>query len=221
MIQLSRTGTVVSGSPADLERLRDQFEREHLVLLPRFLDPGLFQFIQSDIHRAEFQEYVHDHLVPPARELVMNGGLAPGLLELLLMNDPKLFDAMQRICGSGAIGSFTGRVYRMLPGPEHHDAWHDDVGHARMIAISVNLSTDVYAGGVLEIRDRESHTVVREIANTGAGDAIVFRVSPRLEHRVTEVTGAVPKTAYAGWFCAEPVFDLLTHIRTSAAPPAR
>jgi hypothetical protein len=38
------------------------------------------------------------------------------------------------------------------------------------------------------------------VNNTGFGDAILFRISKDLEHRVTEVVGEVAKTAYAGWF---------------------
>lgn len=213
MIQVTRSGTVVSVPRARLEMLRARFEADHCVLLPRFLEPGLCRFLQAEIGRAEFHEHVHPNLVPPVRDLTMNGNLAQGLIDLLLMNDPKLFEVVRFITGCDVIGSFTGRVYRMIPGQHHYDAWHDDVAHSRMVAISINLSAGVYDGGVLEIRDRTSGTVVHQVANTGPGDAILFRLSRGLEHRVTEVVGAIPKTAFAGWFCSEPVFDLRTAIR--------
>ena len=111
-----------------------------------------------------------------------------------------------------------GALYRMHASDEHYDSWHHDCAHSRMIAVSINLSSDVYSGGVLQIRERESGAIVHEVANTGVGDAIVFRVSPDLEHRVTAVKGAVAKTAYAGWFCSEPVFDLLSEIHQPAQP---
>jgi hypothetical protein len=44
------------------------------------------------------------------------------------------------------------------------------------------------------------------VANTGAGDAVLFRIAERLEHRVTSLRGDVPRTAYAGWFLREPRF---------------
>ena len=50
--------------------------------------------------------------------------------------------------------------------------------------MSVNFSTGVYAGGVLRIRDRESGKIVSEVANVGIGDAVIFRLSDRLEHRI-------------------------------------
>jgi hypothetical protein len=78
-----------------------------------------------------------------------------------------------------------------------------------MVAMSINLSAKPYSGGVLEIRTRESGKVLHRTANTGPGDAILFRVAPGLQHRVTAVEGEVPRTAYAGWFIAGTDFALL------------
>jgi hypothetical protein len=97
-------------------------------------------------------------------------------------------------------------VYRLTPGV-HDDSWHDDLsGSHRMIALSLNLSAAAYSGGTLQIRDRSSGEIVHEAANTGVGDAVLFRISPQLEHRVSRVDGAVARTAYAGWFQTEPAF---------------
>ena len=70
------------------------------------------------------------------------------------------------------------------------------------MALSINLSTDVYGGGTFELRDRQTKAPLAQINNTGFGDALLFRVSNNLEHRVTEVVGKVAKTACAGWFRA-------------------
>jgi hypothetical protein len=45
---------------------------------------------------------------------------------------------------------------------------------------------------------------LQEVTNTGLGDAIVFRLSDDLQHRINEVRGAQPKTAFAGWFRSDP-----------------
>jgi hypothetical protein len=66
------------------------------------------------------------------------------------------------------------------------------------------LSTDVYEGGVLQIRRAGSQQILCEAHNTGFGDALVFRVDTGLEHRITPVEGNVPKTAMAGWFKSKP-----------------
>ena len=98
-----------------------------------------------------------------------------------------------------------GRVYRMIPGSGHYDSWHSDmIGH-RMIGMSINLSPEPYSGGVFQLRERDSEQILYEVANTGLGDAILFRLADHLQHRITDVDGTIPKTAFAGWFQSEPV----------------
>jgi hypothetical protein len=46
--------------------------------------------------------------------------------------------------------------------------------------MSVNLSPLPYAGGVFQMRERESVCSIVEFANIGWDDAILFRVSGRL-----------------------------------------
>ena len=132
-------------------------------------------------------------------ELLLKPGRAFALLAFLI-NDPELFEAVREISGCERIRSFTGRVYRMVPGAGHRGAWHDDLIEGRSVAMNLNLGTEPYSGGVLEIRDRDSKVVLHRVANTGPGDAVIFRISPSLEHRVTPVEGTVPKTAYVGFF---------------------
>ncbi|MEO6060810.1 MAG: 2OG-Fe(II) oxygenase, partial [Thermoflexales bacterium] len=106
-----------------------------------------------------------------------------------------------------------GRVYRMAPGEGHFDSWHGDVGQGRQIALSINLGSADYEGGLLQLArsDSDSSDLLAEIANTGAGDALVFRIAPWLRHRVTDIAGTVAKTAYAGWFRTYPDFQTLWH----------
>jgi hypothetical protein len=70
--------------------------------------------------------------------------------------------------------------------------------------MSINLSLEEYQGGELQIRETRSGKIVSEIANTGLGDAVLFPISPELEHRVLPVRGDRAKIAFAGWFRAEP-----------------
>jgi hypothetical protein len=81
--------------------------------------------------------------------------------------------------------------------------------------MSVNLGRQIYSGGVLQIRESESGRIVHEVANTGFGDAVVFRLSHGLKHRVTDVQGGVPREAFAGWFKSEPEF--LSYFKPSPA----
>jgi 2OG-Fe(II) oxygenase superfamily len=202
MIQVTRQGTEFSSSSEALEDLRTQFERRHYFLLPGLLEPGLLDLIQRQIDRGEFRERVHER-IDSNKELCLVANAAFGAL-LFLMNDEKLFQIIQDITRCDRINCFEGRVYRVNPGDGHHDSWHDDIGEDRLVGMSINLSRAVYSGGVLQIRNRESRKVLSEAANTGSGDALVFRLSRDFQHRITEVEGSASKTAFAGWFRAQP-----------------
>jgi hypothetical protein len=207
MIRLTRQGTVFSGSVENLEELQVEFARRHYLRLPALLDAELLDFVQQKIDAGEFEERVHEGIASN-RELCMTGNAAFGAL-LFVMNDEKLFRTIQDLTGCGQIRCFAGRVYRVNPGEGHHDSWHNDIGEDRLVGMSINLSREVYSGGVLQIRDHDSREIVGEVNNVRAGDAVVFRLSPTLQHRITEVDGQTSKTAFAGWFKAEPNFSVM------------
>lgn len=215
MIQLTRGGTIVSTSAGDLERYRGEFDRAHAVRLPGLVEPALVTSIQATFDRAAFQDEAVEGL--PARNLTLVDHPGASVFNLLLMNDRRLFDFVQAITGCPRIGSFAGRLYRMLPGLDHYPSWHDDLVDGRLVAITINLSERPYSGGVLQIRDRVSGAILNELDNAVPGDAILFRLSPRVQHRVTPVAGSATKTAFSGWFRDEPLPDLLTSIRVQSA----
>ena len=105
----------------------------------------------------------------------------------------------------------------MIPDCGHYDSWHDDLIEHRIIAMSINLSTEIYSGGLLQIRNRNSEEIIQEVANVGFGDAIVFRLANSLQHRITNVEGIVPKTAFAGWFRSQP--DFLSFLSKEPSEP--
>jgi hypothetical protein len=208
MIQIRNTGFAFSVSDEELKRMRDQFGAKKYILLPLFLAAGFLQVIRNKIARAKFFEKVHGDSVRLSVEHCMENNAATAALHLAV-NSPEFFQFIQRATGCGRIGCFEGRVYRMVPGQNHYDSWHNDVKDGRILAMSINLSTGVYEGGVLQIRDRESGQVLQEVANTGPGDAIIFRISPTLQHRLTDVTGTEAKTAFAGWFKPSPKYQVV------------
>ncbi len=134
----------------------------------------------------------------------------PGLfgLFLLTLNDPALFSAIEAVTQCGPIGCFTGRVYRRhnSDGRAHHYPWHNDVSDDRLVGLSINLGREPYEGGVLQIRDAATLQPISEMANTVAGDAMLFRISDAIEHQVTPVTGDTFRMVLAGWFCRTPRF---------------
>ena len=196
VLQLTRQGAVWHDRDRGLERLRDEFDERHLVKVPQLIEPQLLQWVDREIERAQFRERAH-HAI--ATELCMQENACTGLLQFLV-NDTGMYRLIEEVSGCRPISFFLGRVYRRLPNGRHYDSWHSDVHVERQVGMSVNLSADVYEGGVLEVRDADSERALASIANVGFGDAILFRIAPALEHRVSDVTGAFPKTAYAGWF---------------------
>jgi 2OG-Fe(II) oxygenase superfamily len=201
-IRITRAGTEATLSEADVRAMRESFDSSHCIRLPGLIAADLLAVLLERITRARFEERVHDG-IQSNRELWMTEPCLTGVLHVLGNSRP-LCELVETVSGRGPIRSFAGRVYRVVPGCGHHDAWHDDMVGDRVVAMSVNLSAEPFEGGVLQIRERATRRIVHEIANTGPGDAIVFRLSSALEHRITEIRGRGAKTAFAGWFRSVP-----------------
>jgi hypothetical protein len=204
MLQISRSGVVVSGSEADIERARADFEKQDWVRLPAILDRELLEIAQSQLCASQFEEKTANLY----RELTVADSALPFAL-LLLLNNARLFKLIEEITGCGHIGCFRGRIYRIVPGANHHVEWHTDLNGTRLVALSVNLNSEPYEGGVLSIREAATKRVLCELTNSGFGDAILFRIDERLQHRVSDVEGTVAKTALAGWFESAPDYRTL------------
>jgi hypothetical protein len=180
---------------------RGTFDRHHWVKLPHLVGGPLLQHVQREMARATFVEVRHTSVTPPSIDVCMPPNALSAMLELLC-NDPAVLRAVEAVTGCGPLVRFNGFVYRLTPGAGHHHNWHNDVLHGRRVGMSVNLEPAPYEGGTLMIRERDGEGVIAEIENTGAGDAVLFRIDPALQHRATPVTRGV-KTAFAGWFRSE------------------
>jgi len=205
MIQVTQTGLRVSDASTLVGRLRADFERRHFVRLRGFLPKPLLGVVRREVERGVFYERTHAG-IDDNKELCLRANTtAAGLLHMLL-NGEELFDLVERITSCGPIGCFRGRVYRVVPGCGHHDAWHSDVARHRLVALSINLSFESYRGGTLQLRHGGSKRVLCSVPNAGFGDAILFRIDRGLEHRITDIEGETGKTAFAGWFHSRPRF---------------
>lgn len=202
LIQLTRSGTVFSGTRENVERLAAQFRTQHYVRLYQLLEPTLLDLVCRGLEQASFQLRVYEGL---CKDLWPDDTRTTTFLNFLC-NNQNLFEIVEAITGCGHLGCFVGKVYRMVPHQGHTDSWHDDVINERKVALSINLSPKIYRGGILQIRDCRSKKILSRIASTGFGDGVIFRIADHLEHRRTDVQGDVPKTAFAGWFKSEPDF---------------
>ena len=206
MIQLQQSRVVIE--PGDITSLKMQFRRSHYLVLPKVLESSLLDFLISRFRDTKWRRKAHSFIRVESVPMDQLG------LEVLhfLMNAPNFLNFVEEISEIKPISWCGGRVYRMLPNSGHHDSWHDDDIKNRLVGISINLSPVPYCGGVFQMREQGSKRLLVQIANTGLGDAMLFRISGNLEHQVTEVTGSQPKTAFVGWFqSGEP--DLATRLK--------
>ena len=213
-LQLNRSRLVLTGSRSELIRMRREFERASCIVLPKFLDSALLAVLQEQVAKGEFSAEDHDGF---GRDYPMRDNPASQVLNFLF-NDPRLLGAIGGLTGCRTIRSFAGSVRRLIGGPGNNLSWHGDNVRGRSVAISLNLGTEPYRGGLLQIRDRGSKRMIHEVANTGLGDAVVFRLSRSLEHRNTKIRGKVAKTAFSGWFAdADGLVDAFEMTRAQLA----
>jgi hypothetical protein len=204
---------VFFGSDADIERARSDFEQQDWVRLPAVLDRELWNMIQEQLAASNLEGETAS--IYPAFN-VSDSAI------VLLLNNAQLFKIVEQITGCKHIGCLRGRSYRIVPGASHYPdpthyqrpyeiltGWHTDLNGTRLLALSINLNTEPYEGGGLTIRERKTKRIVSELTNPGFGDAILFRIDERLEHRVSDVEGTVPKIAFSGWFESEPDYRTL------------
>jgi hypothetical protein len=215
VIQLTRKGTVFSGSNTDLRALRAQFERDDYIIIPKLIEPDLMDIVLRRIEAAPFQREEYNGIVSQS---IMNDPATFHIFSFL-MNAPAFHRFVERVTACRRIAGFRGRVYRMSAARNDQITWHTDVFDHRLIAISLNLTPQHFQGGVLQIKHRGSDEILHEVRNTGLGDALLLRVARRLKHRVLPVEGDVPRTAMSGWFRWEKQ-DFHTSLRDASKFPA-
>ncbi len=207
VLQINRTCTLVGKDAPERRALRRHFDAHHWIRLPGLLERALLDQVRRGVAAAAFVAVRHEAVTPPSVDVCMQPNAISGMLELVC-NDAAMCRALEALTGCRPLVRFNGFVYRLAPGAGQHH-WHNDVAHDRRLAMSINLEPEPCTGGLLQIRERQSGRVLEEVANTGFGDAIVFRIDPALQHRATVVTSGV-KTAFAGWFrSAEPLGQAL------------
>lgn len=213
VVELGERGTVVHAGSGQIDALREQFATRHFVRLPRLLGPPLLDRLLHDIEECEFSTRVHEGV---GIETGLARRARPVRALEFLANSPALFDLVTDVTGCDPIGCFDGRVFRMSAEVGHHDGWHDDWDGNRLVAMSVNLSAELYEGGSLQLRHRGSPGG-QTIDNHGLGDALIFRIGSEFEHRIADLRGTRARTAYAGWFVSAPNF--MDAIRRAPRPP--
>lgn len=184
--------------------LRDHFERRHWVLLRGLIGPRFLAELHDELERAPFAPRADSM----AGELTLYEHVPLVARMLFLVNDPAVHRAVEAATGIERIARFDGRINRRAATPDHYHVWHDDVdGERRLVAMSLNLSTEPYEGGVLQLRRKGAAEPPDDVPAPSPGDALLFRVRSDLEHCVTAVSAGT-RTSLVGWFGSEPPWPL-------------
>jgi hypothetical protein len=211
MLQITGTGTLTADQE-QIECLREQFMAQQLLKLPAFLEASVLKRILSHLETATFAPdlYLSNKTdLRIGKEMAIDVTNAAASILTMLLNSSRLLRIMEQITNVSPLRCFMGRIYRCLPDSDHHILWHDDNVNNRLLGISVNLSKEPFAGGVLQLREKGTQRILAEAANTGLGDAVIFPISSDIEHRTTLLEGKVARTSGAGWFHSQPAFPTL------------
>jgi hypothetical protein len=193
-VQIQRKGLVID--QAQVGKLCAEFRETHWVRLPQLLEPSILDFLQARLDNSQWESMSHGKI---GEEYITNDLPTTSLLHFV-MNRPKFRTVIEEITDRKGLQWFRGRVYRMIAGAGHHDNWHSDMAYSNEIGMSLNLSRNIFRGGLFMLQESGSKRVLTRVANTGPGDALIFRISPDLHHRISDLEGDEPKTAFAGWF---------------------
>jgi hypothetical protein len=211
--EITRNGFRAASPRAGVD-LRDALRTSPAVRLERLVEPSLLEEWVRAVDAAEFA--IRTHKNPeywggkPPSDYKIVGDLLPGRF-MFSTNDPPLLEIIETGADAGPIGSFLGVITRSTSSPDMHDRWHNDMTGTNVIALSLNLSRERYNGGQLLMRDVASGNILFEGTHGGTGDALLFRLSEELQHRVKPVDDGPARTVFTGWFRREPNFkDVMT-----------
>ncbi|HTA46535.1 MAG TPA: 2OG-Fe(II) oxygenase [Bryobacteraceae bacterium] len=202
MVQL--TQTAILQDPEDIPRLKQEFAETGCALLPNFLAPGILRRAMEWVQSARFEETQEkDEHRGVFGTTLLAPGTEPALFLLkFILNRNDLYRFSEQVTDCEKIANFHGRLHRTTPRAEQHIDWHQDLAEGRTLGICINLSSEPYTGGVLEIRNPE-HRMTAAVGRGNPGDACFFRIDRGWQHRLTPVESGC-RTVGVGWFRTAP-----------------
>jgi hypothetical protein len=198
LIQVGQSGTADSLSSARVRRLRRRFRSIPVLRLPGLLEPTLRRFL---IERTRRLRLVPSAAYDRAEDLpdVRLGNVVSALL-----SDPAFCKTISAIIGKTACG-FRGTFCRRRSGAARFSRWHADMlGSHRLVGLTINLSPAPFKGGVFQIRSRRAPRREWSFSHGAAGDAMLFGIGERWQHRGTRIEGRHAKTIFVGFFYDAP-----------------
>ena len=174
------------------------FARHRAMVVRDAVEPTLLASLMKTCEATDWTPDLHllgDFLTEPTPKVAR-------AVELLLMH-PALLRWLESTTNCGPLAGTQGHIARTQPEENHRLRWHNDLNvPRRRLAITINLGTAAYEGAVFELRDVASQETLFRFVHDRPGDAVIFEVSSRSEHRVTRMVSGGPRQVFAGWFLA-------------------
>lgn len=190
----------------NIQYYQEEYAKTGSFLLSGFLHAGALNNILRKLKEVRFEtKFEIDEQNKFGKTLFVPQNNPVLFIFQLLLNNIELFSVLQNITGCDNIGNFVGRIHRSEEGGQHGIEWHGDNSDNRLLAMTLGLDTCDYSGGKLQMRETGSEKIIREFGHINAGDAVIFKISPGLQHRLT-VLETGQRTVGVGWFRSEPDF---------------
>jgi hypothetical protein len=190
-----------------IQNYKDEFAATNCIFVPQLLSGPVLDKLLTKLESTTFETKYEKDSSGKFGEVLFVPLPNPAVFTFqLLLNNRDFFSMLEEVTGCATIENFMGRIHRSIGGDDHGIAWHSDNSDNRLLAITLCLGTDDYTGGKLQLRKKESENIIREFGQLNAGDAIIFKISAGLQHRLTTVdTGK--RTVGVGWFRSAPDFN--------------
>lgn len=198
-----------------IEQYRAEFEETHCVFFPGLLKKNVLQNLLNKLDKINFlTKFEMDEKNKFGKVLFVPVNDPILFTFQLMFNNKELFSILEKITDCGPIGNFIGRMHRSEK-DEHEIKWHDDNTDTRLLAMTLGLDTERYTGAEFQMREKSTQKITRELGQIEAGDAIIFKIDPALEHRLAPMESG-RRTVGVGWFRGAPDYD--TFVKTYLKP---
>ncbi len=180
--------------------LIEEFDLNKCVIIPSLIDEIVLKKVIPDSENIDFRDKLESDNDGKFGKILAIPYNETALKKFnFIFNSMELFRYLELISGCAKIDNFTGRIHKSESSCGHYIDWHGDNSDNRMIAMTICLSTTKYKGGHFQLRYKNDTTNLLDIGQLNFGDAILFKISPDLEHRLTEVTEG-ERLVGVGWF---------------------
>jgi hypothetical protein len=190
-------GTSATKLQAPSHAYREQYKSRRSFLCENAFDSAFLAALLDLCDRGSFAPDSVEGLGDREVERPQRAG---GAITLALRR-ANLMRWLEGATGCGQLTTADGRVIQARANNHDQLVWHNDLNEPlRRIGVTIGLSDAPYEGGMFELRHARTKKVLVSYRHDVAGTALIFDVSPDLEHRVLPITAGGRRRVYTGWF---------------------